>query len=137
MKRTVMVALVFSLFLLGPAAIYASEAVKISDLTITDGLPIKAGQTKDITFRFLSNQKPDEVVVKFSAFLPGLMRNVTTTYSSKNGEVKVTITEKEGVYEILAVRALRTPNIPGKVDAAVMIKAGKESNWLEQQVSFD
>lgn len=136
-KRLFAFALVVT-FLVWGLNVLAADVVPsvISDLSV-DGLPFKTGATNQkLTFRFLSDQKPTDVLVNFYGTLPG--RGVMQTfYSSKKNELELIVEEKGDKYEVAVTRGYGSPPFVTTVDVYVWIVGtdGKtKSNKLLQKL---
>lgn len=138
MKKAVLavaaLVLLSGLFLVPVFADSISGKPEISDF-IVEGTPFKVNDERDITFRFMSNRKPEEVIMRFYSVPP--MRTVDNIFSSKK-EISVEAVDKNnGTYEIVAIKKVRTPPHPSDVEISVWIEGpdGK-SNKLTKRVSF-
>jgi hypothetical protein len=120
------------------ATSYAGDKPEISNLAL-EGEPwlqAKAGATRDLKFTFKSNQKPDNVFVQFYGTIGTW--TINNVYSSKDKEVTVNMTEKDGMYEISTVREIKSPPFPGACEITLWIKSGKkESNKLDLDKKFE
>lgn len=133
MKTIVLFGCVLIVFLAPFAGTAQTTAPTISDLKISGIEGVKPGEPYVISYNFSSNQKPEEVIV--DSFFAGPYFSRRSVYSSKKGELRVAVTEKEGVYEIAASRdASGPPAIAGgsSLEVEVWIKSGgTNSNKLK------
>jgi hypothetical protein len=111
-------------------------AAEISNLVLEGGSMLPVNAKPELKFLFMSDQKPDEVMIRFYGDYAG--RIIQTVYWSKKGEIKTEVTEKAGgAYEVSAVRTIGTPPAPGKCEVMIWITAGsQESNKLKQELEF-
>ena len=122
------------LVLLAPlTGLTQTTAPTISDFQMSGAENVKPGEPCIISYNFKSNQRPDEVIVDSTVIGRSFSRR--KVYTSKDGELQVVITEKEGVYEIAASRnAVAPPSIAAgsPLEVEVWIKSGgNESNKLK------
>jgi hypothetical protein len=95
----------------------------------------KAGATRDLSFTFKSDRKPDDVFIQFYGTI-GTM-TINNVFSSKDKETTAKVIEKDGAYEITVVREIKSPPFPGECDITLwIISAKKDSNKLNLDKRF-
>jgi len=140
MKRIFAFAVVLAALVTGLGcidAVSAEEAPVISNLTI-DSPKMKVSEVKDVAFTFTSDQAPGVVYLQFYGG-PTMRQTRSILYSSeKEGEVKVSVTDKEGKKEVTAVRKTTMPALPGAVEITVWMVSpqGKQSNKLKANIEY-
>ena len=128
----VLMALVF--FTIFPGVIFAAGNPDpvISDFVLEGSTTLPINAKPELKFRFISDQKPEEVLVRFWGDYNG--RIIQTVYSSQKGEVKTEVSETDGKYKIIAFRTITTPPGPSSCEITLWIKAGgKKSNEVKQK----
>jgi hypothetical protein len=133
MKMILFLGSVLLVLLVPLTGIAQTTAPTISDFQISGIENVKPGAPCVISYNFNSNQRPDEVIVDSTIIGRGFSRRAV--YTSKKNELQVTITEKDGVFEIAASRnAVAPPSAAGGSpwEVEVWIKSGgNDSNKLK------
>ena len=132
------VAVVVSLCFMASYLYCQDNAPKISNL-VYDGekdgvVTLKIGGDRDLIITFECNQRPDTVYLKFYGMIGP--RTTSNVYSSPK-EVTVEITEKDGTFQVRAVRTIRTPRVPVPFEGTVWVEVGKQkSNVVTKKIDF-
>jgi hypothetical protein len=133
MKTLLFLGSVFIVVLVPLTGISQLNVPTISDLQVSGFENVKPNESSVISYTFKSNQLPDEVIVDIFMAERGFSRR--KIFSSKKGEIRVNVAEKEGGYEIVATRdgsPLPATAEGYNVEQEVWIKsAGKDSNKLK------
>jgi len=136
MKRILFFGWILIIVVVPSMGIAQTTAPTISDLQVSGFENLKPGEPTVTTYKFKSDQLPDNVSVE--TYYASGMSSRRTVYSSKKNELQVITEEKEGIHEVMARReGLAPPSVAGgkTVDVEVWTTSGgKTSNKLKGKI---